>query len=154
MLFYVCLSSSSNNSMNVSDFSEVLSKKLMFHIRKYDHNCDCNEDFTRKLQFVITKGSYNFQLQKYYACSQLATVQLIYNLKHVWLYMPGNCVESWHFFVQEITIACMVLETLKGTSHFYTCTKVLIHCITTYCVHTYAHSPLQHSTSGPGKADR
>ena len=40
----------------------VESKKLMFRIHKYDHNYDRNEDFTRKLQFVITKvlqESYN-----------------------------------------------------------------------------------------------
>ena len=27
----------------------------MFHIHNYDRNYDCNEDFTRKLLFVITK---------------------------------------------------------------------------------------------------
>ena len=30
-------------------------KRLTFYIRNYGHNYDCNEDFTRKLRFVITK---------------------------------------------------------------------------------------------------
>ena len=30
-------------------------KRLTLRIRNYDRNYDCNEYFTRKLQFVITK---------------------------------------------------------------------------------------------------
>ena len=94
-------------------------KQLTFRICKYNRNYNHNEDFTRKLQFVITK------VCTYYACSLLATVQLIYNFKHAWLYTPGNCMELryMYFFIQEAIIACVVLETPKGTFRVYTCTR-------------------------------
>ena len=53
----------------------------------------------------------------------MRTVQFIYNFKHVWSYTPGNCVESWYFFIQETAIAHVTLETLKGTSCVYTCMR-------------------------------